>query len=32
MIVGIGGNNGSTLVAGCLANKLGTTWETKTGV
>ena len=31
MIVGIGGNNGSTLVAGLLANKLSLTWENKTG-
>lgn len=32
MIVGLGGNNGSTLTAGLLANKLGTTWETKRGI
>ncbi|TYZ57962.1 hypothetical protein PybrP1_008417 [[Pythium] brassicae (nom. inval.)] len=32
MIVGIGGNNGSTLVASVLANKLGLTWTTKEGV
>ncbi|DAZ97528.1 TPA: hypothetical protein N0F65_003014 [Lagenidium giganteum] len=32
MIVGIGGNNGSTLVGSVLANKLGLTWETKEGV
>jgi len=32
MLVGIGGNNGSTLVAGLIANKCGLTWETKSGV
>jgi myo-inositol-1-phosphate synthase len=32
MVVGLGGNNGSTLTAGVLANKLGTQWETKSGV
>lgn len=32
MMVGIGGNNGTTLVAGILANKYGYTWETKLGV
>ncbi|CAK4643743.1 unnamed protein product [Aphanomyces euteiches] len=32
MIVGLGGNNGSTLVAGVLANKLGITWTDKEGV
>mmetsp|Transcript_505 Transcript_505/g.1242 ORF Transcript_505/g.1242 Transcript_505/m.1242 type:complete len:522 (+) Transcript_505:290-1855(+) len=32
MIVGLGGNNGSTLVAGILANKLGLEWRTKEGV
>eukprot|EP01112_Ceratiomyxa_fruticulosa_P012131 TRINITY_DN3345_c0_g1_i2.p1 TRINITY_DN3345_c0_g1~~TRINITY_DN3345_c0_g1_i2.p1 ORF type:complete len:460 (+),score=105.75 TRINITY_DN3345_c0_g1_i2:150-1529(+) len=31
MIVGLGGNNGSTVVAGAIANKLGITWNTKTG-
>lgn len=31
MLVGWGGNNGSTLTAGILANKLGTTWHTKEG-
>ncbi|ETV88948.1 hypothetical protein H257_00382 [Aphanomyces astaci] len=31
MIVGLGGNNGSTLVAGVLANKLGLTWTDKDG-
>jgi myo-inositol-1-phosphate synthase len=29
MIVGLGGNNGSTMAAGIIANKLNTTWETK---
>lgn len=32
MVVGLGGNNGSTFMAGVLANKLGLTWETKEGV
>eukprot|EP00873_Tetraselmis_striata_P007607 jgi/Tetstr1/427871/TSEL_017948.t1 len=32
MLVGLGGNNGSTLMAGILANKLGITWMTKDGV
>lgn len=31
MLVGWGGNNGSTLTAGILANKLNTTWNTKEG-
>jgi myo-inositol-1-phosphate synthase len=31
MLVGLGGNNGTTCVAGALANKLGLTWETKEG-
>ncbi|CDW73283.1 UNKNOWN [Stylonychia lemnae] len=31
MLVGLGGNNGSTLVAGVLANKQGLSWETKNG-
>ena len=31
MLVGWGGNNGSTTTAGVLANKLGLSWETKTG-
>lgn len=31
MLVGWGGNNGSTLTAGVLANKLGVTWRTRTG-
>uniref|UniRef100_A0A7S3VRE0 inositol-3-phosphate synthase n=1 Tax=Dunaliella tertiolecta TaxID=3047 RepID=A0A7S3VRE0_DUNTE len=32
MLVGWGGNNGTTLTAGVLANKLGITWMTKDGV
>ena len=32
MLVGLGGNNGSTFVAGILANKKKQTWETKRGV
>lgn len=32
MIVGLGGNNGSTLVAGVLANKHKLSWKTKEGV
>jgi myo-inositol-1-phosphate synthase len=32
MIVGWGGNNGSTLTASILANKLGLTWHTKEGI
>lgn len=32
MIVGWGGNNGTTVTAGILANKLGVTWRTKSGV
>ena len=31
MLVGWGGNNGSTLTAGILANQRGTTWHTKEG-
>ncbi|KAL7439804.1 hypothetical protein ACHAXH_005751 [Discostella pseudostelligera] len=31
MLIGLGGNNGSTCVAGVIANKLGLTWETKNG-
>jgi len=27
----MGGNNGTTCIAGCIANKLGITWETKQG-
>jgi len=32
MIVGLGGNNGTTVVAGVLANKHNISWNTKTGV
>ena len=32
MLVGWGGNNGSTLTATILANKLGLSWRTKDGV
>lgn len=32
MIVGWGGNNGTTVTGGILANKLGITWETRRGV
>ena len=32
MLVGWGGNNGSTITAAVLANKLGLTWTTKHGV
>ncbi|XP_050437353.1 inositol-3-phosphate synthase-like [Adelges cooleyi] len=32
MMVGLGGNNATTLTAGILANKYGYTWETTTGV
>lgn len=32
MLVGWGGNNGSTVTAAVLANKLNLTWKTKTGV
>lgn len=31
MMVGLGGNNGSTLTAGILAHKHNICWETKTG-
>jgi myo-inositol-1-phosphate synthase len=31
MLVGLGGNNGSTMVAGILANKKKLSWETKNG-
>ena len=31
MLVGLGGNNGSTCVAGALANKMGLAWDTKEG-
>lgn len=32
MLVGWGGNNGTTVTAAVLANSLGLTWRTKTGV
>lgn len=32
MLVGLGGNNGSTFTAGILANKKNQTWETKQGI
>eukprot|EP01088_Endostelium_zonatum_P001918 TRINITY_DN122_c0_g2_i1.p1 TRINITY_DN122_c0_g2~~TRINITY_DN122_c0_g2_i1.p1 ORF type:complete len:556 (-),score=147.18 TRINITY_DN122_c0_g2_i1:81-1748(-) len=32
MIVGLGGNNGSTVVAGTIANREGITWRTKDGI
>lgn len=32
MMVGWGGNNGSTVTASLLAHKLGTTWRSRTGV
>jgi myo-inositol-1-phosphate synthase len=32
MIVGLGGNNGTTFTAGILANKYQTSWETKKGM
>lgn len=32
MLVGWGGNNGTTVTAAVLANKLGLTWRTKNGV
>jgi len=32
MIVGLGGNNGTTVVAGTVANREGITWRTKNGV
>lgn len=31
-MVGLGGNNATTLIAGILANKFGYTWETNLGV
>ena len=31
MLVGLGGNNGSTVYASTLANRLGMTWETRRG-
>jgi len=32
MLVGLGGNNGTTLVGGAIANREGITWKTKEGV
>ncbi|EFA77141.1 inositol-3-phosphate synthase [Heterostelium album PN500] len=32
MIVGLGGNNGTTVVAGVIANREGLCWKTKTGL
>lgn len=32
MIIGLGGNNGSTVVAGSIANREGISWNTKEGV
>jgi len=32
MLVGLGGNNGSTVVAGTIANREGITWRTKEGI
>lgn len=32
MLVGLGGNNGTTVVAGTIANREGITWRTKSGV
>jgi len=32
MVIGLGGNNGSTMVASCIANREGITWRTKNGV
>lgn len=31
MLVGLGGNNGSTVAAGIIANRKKITWETKEG-
>eukprot|EP00920_Eleutheroschizon_duboscqi_P022838 GHVT01055815.1.p1 GENE.GHVT01055815.1~~GHVT01055815.1.p1 ORF type:complete len:154 (+),score=41.02 GHVT01055815.1:25-462(+) len=31
MLVGLGGNNGSTFAAGVLANRAGATWRTRRG-
>lgn len=31
MLVGLGGNNGTTVTAGVLANKHKVTWNTKSG-
>eukprot|EP01061_Rhynchopus_euleeides_P038805 TRINITY_DN66548_c0_g1_i1.p1 TRINITY_DN66548_c0_g1~~TRINITY_DN66548_c0_g1_i1.p1 ORF type:complete len:518 (+),score=280.94 TRINITY_DN66548_c0_g1_i1:63-1616(+) len=32
MLVGLGGNNGTTVAAGLIANREGITWRTRTGV
>ena len=32
LLVGIGGNNGSTVIGGILANKHNITWNTKNGI
>ena len=32
MLVGLGGNNGTTLVGGVIANREGITWKTKEGI
>lgn len=32
MLVGLGGNNGTTITAGIIANREGITWKTKNGV
>eukprot|EP01121_Diplochlamys_sp_Union-15-3_P007615 TRINITY_DN1950_c0_g1_i1.p1 TRINITY_DN1950_c0_g1~~TRINITY_DN1950_c0_g1_i1.p1 ORF type:complete len:539 (-),score=95.76 TRINITY_DN1950_c0_g1_i1:63-1631(-) len=32
MIVGLGGNNGTTVIAGVIANREGITWRTKDGI
>ena len=32
MLVGWGGNNGTTITAALIANKLKLTWETKNGI
>ena len=31
MLVGLGGNNGCTCVAGAIDNRVGMTWDTKEG-
>jgi len=31
MLVGLGGNNGSTFIAGILANKRQLSWQTRNG-
>jgi myo-inositol-1-phosphate synthase len=32
MLVGLGGNNGSTVVGGAIANREGISWRTKNGI